>query len=322
MKIPRISFIILATIVLTLAACSPVTDTPAPSPDTEPTAGTPAEAPTVETPGTGLTEEVLKNSEYIIVEENEPFLVRLTDGAYQYGVDPAAEDYVSISLSDVFAFGDLNGDGAQDAVALLVENYGGTGVFLSLVAVVDENGLPKHVSTAFIDDRPIVYSLEIRDGDILMNVVVHAPDDPMCCPSQGDERTYRLEARGLHLTHLTSSREGTTRRVITIDSPAQGSEVGRVFPLKGSVSIAPFENNLVVRIFDAAGNQVYIGPLLVNAPDMGAPGTFDASISLEGIEISPGPIRIEVEDVSMADGSTLALDSVQVTLKQAGASLP
>jgi hypothetical protein len=296
-------------LILVLASCKPAAETEMPPAVTE-TASAP-----VATNAPGLTEESLKDGEYIIVEDDQPYLVRLMDGRYQYGTDPTAEDYTSISLADVFAFGDLNGDGAQDAVALLVETYGGTGVFVSLVAVVDDGGVPKHISSAFIDDRPVIYTLAVQDGEILMNVVVHAPDDAMCCPSLAEERTYRLGPRGLILTRLTSETEGSTKRIITIESPSEGSEVGRVFPVKGSVTIAPFENNLVVKVFDAGENQIYIGPLAVDAPDMGAPGTFDVSINLEGIDIDPGPIRIEMSDVSMADGSYLAMASVVVALK-------
>jgi len=310
-----LKFLFLA-LVLVLAACNPSAGTDATPTTTQPApTAEPAPDPT-DAAGTGLTEEVLRNAEYIFVEEDQPFLVRLADGRYQFGTDPDAEDYVSISLAeDVFAFGDLNGDGVQDAVVLLVETYGGTGVFVSLAAVLDQGGESRHVSTAFIDDRPIIYTVSIQDGEILMDAVVHAPDDEMCCPSQAETRTYRLGARGLVLTQLTSQFEGGEKRIISIESPAAGSEVGRVFPLKGSVTIAPFENTLVVKVFDAGENQVYIGPLMVNAPDMGEPGTFDFSINLEGIALDSGPIRIEVADVSMADGSYLAMASVDVVLK-------
>lgn len=297
------------TLLFFLAACQPAAGSATPVPSEQPTlppqTGTPA----------GLSEEALKNAEYIFIEDNQPYLVRLTDGRYQFGSDPTAEDYVAINLADVFAFGDLDGDGVEDAAVLLVETYGGTGVFVSLAAVLDQDGTPKHISTAFIDDRPVIFTLAIENGEILMNVVVHAPDDAMCCPTLAQTRTYRLGPRGLVLTQLTSQFETGGKRVITIDAPLKGAEVGRTFTLAGGITIAPFENNLVVKVFDAAEKQVYIGPLAVTAAEMGAPGTFETIISLDGVEAAPGPLRIEVVDVNMADGSNLAVASVDVILK-------
>ncbi len=304
----------LLSLAILLAACTPAgTDT---TPAVSETAPTPDQGSVPDgTTAPGLTEAALKNAEYIIIQDEQPYSIQLTDGSYQYGTDPTADDYVSISLADLFAFGDLNGDGATDAIALLVESYGGGSIYISMVAVIDQDGMLKHVSSAYIDVAPVIYKLEIEDGEIFMDVVVHGPNDELSSPSQAENRAYRLGARGLVLTHLASKTADGQDRAITIASPSEGSEVGRIFPLKGSVTIAPFENNLVVKVFDASGNQVYIGPLAVTAADLGAPGTFDASVNLEGIEVASGPIRIEVSDVSMADGSTLALDSVVVVLK-------
>jgi hypothetical protein len=53
---------------------------------------------------------------------------------------------------------------------------------------------------------------------------------------------------------------------------------------------------------------------MVTAPDLGAPGTFDAPISLDGIP-SGTMVYIEIQDLSAADGSLLALDTVKLTVK-------
>ena len=46
------------------------------------------------------------------------------------------------AFSDL-AFGDLNGDGVEDAVVVLVTNPGGTGRFYDLAPVLNQNGTPK-----------------------------------------------------------------------------------------------------------------------------------------------------------------------------------
>ena len=91
-------------------------------------------------------------------------------------------------------------------------------------------------------------------------------------------------------------------------------EVFTSVPMKGKVAIAPFENNLVCRIMDLSGIELSAGPITVSAPDLGAPGTFDAIIPL-GSVLSGSIIRIEVQDLSAADGSLLAMDSVELVVK-------
>jgi hypothetical protein len=80
------------------------------------------------------------------------------------------------------------------------------------------------------------------------------------------------------------------------------------------VAIAPFENNLVYRIYDVGGVELSSGAINVTAPDLGAPGTFDAVIPI-GTVLSGAVIRIEVQDISAADGSLFAMDSVELVVQ-------
>jgi hypothetical protein len=84
--------------------------------------------------------------------------------------------------------------------------------------------------------------------------------------------------------------------------------------VKGSVAIAPFENNLTYSIKDGAGVELSRGAVQVNASAPGGPGTFDAVIPLGKI-LSSTLIMIEIQDVSAADDSLLAMDSVELVVK-------
>jgi hypothetical protein len=81
----------------------------------------------------------------------------------------------------------------------------------------------------------------------------------------------------------------------------------------GSFTISPFENNLVYMVYDELGVPVVISSTTVTAAAMGGPGTFDFTFDVP-TEVT-GNIRIEVKDVSAADGSILALDSIEVVVK-------
>ena len=127
-------------------------------------------------------------------------------------------------------------------------------------------------------------------------------------------RHYRWVDNQLDRTDFTTFTPAGDPRTITIESPAHGTEIFTSVPIKGNVAIAPFENNLVYRIFDISGIELSAGAIAVSAPEPGAPGTFDVIIPLGDI-LSGAIIQIEVQDLSAADGSLLAMDSVELVVK-------
>jgi hypothetical protein len=171
-----------------------------------------------------------------------------------------------------------------------------------------------HTST-LVDDRPQLNELSIENGEVFLDATIHGFEDPGCCPMLRTTRHYRLaEDRQLDMTDYTTFTPDGRPRTITIESPVNGAEVFSSVQIKGSVAIAPFENNLAYRIYDAGGLELSVGALQVSAPDLGAPGTFDLMIPLGSI-LSGAVIRLEVQDVSAADGSLFAMDSVELVVK-------
>jgi hypothetical protein len=144
--------------------------------------------------------------------------------------------------------------------------------------------------------------------------VIQKADDPMCCPTLKTARHYRLVDNQLDMTDYVTYTPDGRPRTITIEAPSNGTEVFSSIPFKGSVAIAPFENNLVYRIYDVGGVELAIGSITVNAADLGAPGAFEQTILLGNV-LSGAVIRIEVQDVSAEDGSLLAMDSVELVVK-------
>jgi heat shock protein HslJ len=141
-------------------------------------------------PGPGLTEDKLKNAEYRGIYGET---VQLIDGRYEG--EPFVEGGASrptVTFIDPHAFGDLDGDGVEDAAVLLAENSGGSGTFIYLAAVLNRNGNPQNTATQLLGDRVQVNSLSIEDGEIVVDMLTHGPDDPMCCPTQPVVQTYEL----------------------------------------------------------------------------------------------------------------------------------
>ncbi|MHB8079153.1 MAG: hypothetical protein ACYDIE_07855 [Candidatus Krumholzibacteriia bacterium] len=139
-----------------------------------------------------LTVEALRNASYH-VEYVEQGRVTLRDGRYVND----GETPVRITLLDSVAFGDLDGDGAVDAAALLACETGGSGVFIQLAPVFDRGGRPRNPATTFLGDRVKVAGIAIRQGRIVIDLVVHGPGDPQCCPTRRETRVYRWTGKRL-----------------------------------------------------------------------------------------------------------------------------
>jgi Immunoglobulin-like domain of bacterial spore germination len=298
-----------------LIGCRPATPPPTPSDQTQTTPGPVIEATSTPATSTAVPEEAKKilNAQYQLGATDALQVVQLTDGKFQQGTAGGA-DSISVAVSDFIAVGDLNADGVNEVAALVSENYGGTGVFVFLAVYANENGTLTFQNSTMVDDRPQLNALSIEANEIFLDAIIHGPDEPMCCPTLRTTRHYRFVDNQLDMTDYATFTPNGKPRTITIESPTNGTEVFTSVPIKGKTAIAPFENNLAYRIYDVSGIELSAGPISVSAPDPGAAGTFDALIPLGHI-LSGALIRIEVQDLSAADGSLLAMDSVELVVK-------
>ena len=103
-------------------------------------------------------------------------------------------------------------------------------------------------------------------------------------------------------------------REIKIEAPVEGAQVSGIIRLLGTITIAPFEDNLVYRVSDLGGVELSAGPVNVEATDSGALSRFEKAIDLGNI-ITNTTVRIAVEDRNVADGSLFAMDSVLVKVR-------
>lgn len=100
-------------------------------------------------------------------------------------------------VEDFYLDGDLNGDGAEEAVVILWETAGGSGVNSFLVAVGRHEGRPVNIGTALIGDRVQLRAGRIEDGHIELDVVQQGPNDAACCPAETVTRVWATEGDGL-----------------------------------------------------------------------------------------------------------------------------
>lgn len=122
--------------------------------------------------------------------------VRLHLGRFEAAADqPPAERIVAdAELHPLSAVGDLDGDGSPDAAVVIAGSGGGSGTFLELLVVLNSaDGLSPR-SGPVLGDRLKIERLEVRDGSVTIAYLTAKPDEPLCCPTQHVERSFRLEA--------------------------------------------------------------------------------------------------------------------------------
>jgi len=235
------------------------------------------------------------------------------DGSYTEG-QPGDSGYLKVDVSDFIAVGDLTADGINEAAAIVSEYHGGSGVFVFLAIYSEQAGEPVFTTSAFIDDRPKIGGLEIKNNEIRLGATVHRLDEAMCCPTLETIRDFRLINDQLDMTDFATLTPTGQARIITIDSPPYGMAVSGSVQVQGKVAVAPFENNLTYVIKDAGNVELSRGAVPVTADGLGGPGTFTATIPLSDI-LSGAVISIEIQDVSVADGSLQGMDSVRLVVK-------
>jgi len=141
-------------------------------------------------PGITVNESEAANATYPS-ENTASGLLRLHDGQY------ADDDLVSSELDALDAIGDLDGDGSDDRVVLLVTSTGGSGIFRDLYVLRRVQGQLQVSAPALLGDRVAVNGLRVERGEIVVDLVVQGNDDPLCCPTQPVTYRFRLDGNAL-----------------------------------------------------------------------------------------------------------------------------
>ncbi len=145
-----------------------------------------------------LTLEQLRKTEY---QSELPTIgkAKLKNGFYSEQIVPNSATQLQVWLDSLVVFGDLNEDNVADATAILAGTAGGSEIYYYLVAVINQNGEPRHVATQSLGDRVIVKELKIQSGRIIIKMTKHGSDDALCCPILEVFQIYRINKEKLDL---------------------------------------------------------------------------------------------------------------------------
>jgi heat shock protein HslJ len=165
--------------------------------------------------------------------------VTLVDGAWEgepYVAGSAARPRVTLSR-ELVRNGDLDGDGTEDAAAIITATGGGSGAFVHLAFVSGAGGAPANAGTVLLGDRVDIRSFDIDAGHARLRLLEAGPDDPACCPMQEVLLIFgmvdgQLQQLGrIEMGRLSaSSLAGTTWRLTHFD-------IGEAAPAEPPVSL-------------------------------------------------------------------------------------
>lgn len=100
---------------------------------------------------------------------------------------------------------------------------------------------------------------------------------------------------------------------IAITSPEMGATISGGELLVQGRGLASFEQTLIVELLDEEGRLITMTPVIVDAPDLGEWGDFEATLTFEVGD--PMPARVRVYDPSPAFGGEVHAASVEVQLE-------
>jgi hypothetical protein len=180
------------------------------------------------------------------------------------------------------------------------------------VSKEDLNGvsLGGRLVEARVGDRP--WTLYIQDKGGVTSVGAATVQDKTIYLVSLFAETSQMEAiLGAILENFEITNAGLTQQSITIETPRGGMTLTNPFELRGTTSQYPFNGSLVYRVQDAGGNQVGRGIFEV-VGTIGNPATFAIPANYQ--VTADGPGTVEVAEISAADGTIIAIDSVGVML--------
>jgi hypothetical protein len=121
--------------------------------------------------------------------------VRLQAGEYRAPAAPGSASEIVVALTEHLVVGELNGEPA--AAIILYSSGGGSGTFYELHVMVERDSQPYDVAWIQLGDRVQINSLAIEGNEIVVDMITHGPDDPMCCPTKQVVQTYALQGETL-----------------------------------------------------------------------------------------------------------------------------
>lgn len=145
------------------------------------------------------------NATYLM--EERP--VALVNGKAEIEVAPGSATKNMVSVFGEPVYGDIDKDGDDDAILILVNESGGSGTFYYVAISANVDGEYKGTDAILLGDRILVESLKIEDSRAKVNYLVRAQDEPFTTePSVKKALHLQFDAETLRLVEVAVNFEG------------------------------------------------------------------------------------------------------------------
>jgi hypothetical protein len=118
----------------------------------------------------------------------EDLAVPLVNGRFNAAAAPGLATRIMATVFGRPLFGDLDHDGDEDAVVVIVYDSGGSGTFYYIAAAINQNGSYRGTAGYLLGDRIIAQFVKFDDGLVQAHYLDRWPDKPMSAPP-----TVRME---------------------------------------------------------------------------------------------------------------------------------
>ena len=144
----------------------------------------------------GMTEELVAAANVSGVLEEAFTLVNGNFEGPPYVAGAASRPRV-MTVPGSVTLADVDGDGQDEAAAVLLASMGGTGSFVHLILIENRNGAPETAAAAVLGDRVILKNLSIEGADIVLDTIEQGDFDPLCCPTVAWRRSFTWDGQML-----------------------------------------------------------------------------------------------------------------------------
>lgn len=246
--------------------------------------------------------------------DDTPISVR--NGEY---VKDDGDDKVYFSVTPHVVYGDLTGDGRDEAVVLTNCNTGGTGQFSTALVFGMKNGKPALLAELPIGDRADggVHAVEIANGFLVVERYGHGPSAGACCPEFVETEPLRLSGSKLVAAGRTrrsrfvaydDSSSPASPQTIKFDAGASSAKVSGVADAPVAFRLgARAGQTMTVRVHSRQGN----GAVTVAAPSGRAVGRAVEGESWTGALPESGTFALTVS----ATGNAFLAYTLEVSIR-------
>jgi hypothetical protein len=114
----------------------------------------------------------------------------LIDGHHENQAASGSATKIETTVFGKPVYGDLDGDGYEDAAMVLTHQPGGSGTFYYVAAALNKNSTYRGMNGVLLGDRIAPQTIQIRNGVVAANFADRRPDEPMAAPPSVGKTKY------------------------------------------------------------------------------------------------------------------------------------